>query len=86
MSHGQAAMTDKADMYALGCLLVEMCTEQPWDTGVLNRKVSAPEADTALSPLVHIIFHSFFIVIFVSYSIVCVLILKEGQQLQRSSR
>ena len=54
MSHGQVVMTDKADVHALGCLLVEMCTGEPWDTGALTLKVFPPQADTAQSPLVHI--------------------------------
>ena len=47
-------MTDKADMYALGCLLVEMCTGEPWDTGALTLKVFHPQAEATQSPLVYI--------------------------------
>ena len=49
-------MTDnlKADMYALGCLLVEMCTGEPWDTGALTLKVFHPQAEATQLPLVHI--------------------------------
>ena len=54
MSHGQAVMTDKADMYALGCLLVEMCTGETWDTGALALKLFPPQADDTQSPLVQI--------------------------------
>ena len=47
-------MTSKADMYALGCLLVEMCTGEPWDTGIITLRVFHPKADRAVSPLAHI--------------------------------
>ena len=49
-----AAVTDKADIHGLGCLLVEMCTGEPWTAGVLTLKVYGLEADHVKSPLVHI--------------------------------
>ena len=49
-----AGVTDKAEIYALGCLLVEMCTGEPWAAGVLTLKVFSP-GRSAESPLVHII-------------------------------
>ena len=54
MSHGHAGITCKVDIYALGCLLVEMCTGEPLDTGVLTLKVFVREGDSAESALVHI--------------------------------
>ncbi|DBB08943.1 TPA: hypothetical protein ACH3X3_007579 [Trebouxia sp. C0006] len=54
MSHGHAATACKADIHALGCLLVEMCTGEPWAAGVFTLNVFEPEADHAKSPLIHI--------------------------------
>ena len=54
LSCGHIAITDKADMHALGCLLVEMCTGEPSDTGALTLKVFHPQAEATPSPLVHI--------------------------------
>ena len=54
MSHDCASITCKADIHALGCLLVEMCTGEPKDAGILSLKVFGLEADHSKSPLVHI--------------------------------
>ena len=55
MARGHMTITPKADIYALGCLLVKMCTSEPLATGVLILKVFNPEADHAEPSIVHII-------------------------------
>ena len=54
MSRGHA-ITHKADIHALGCLLVEMCTGEPSTSGVLTLKVFHPEDENAESPLIEIV-------------------------------
>ncbi|KAL3130403.1 hypothetical protein ABBQ38_008227 [Trebouxia sp. C0009 RCD-2024] len=49
-----AGITDKADIYMLGCLLVEMCTRELRGAGLLTLKVFHPEGDNDGSPLVDI--------------------------------
>lgn len=46
-----AGITCKADIYGLGCLLME-CTGEPWAAGVPTLKVYGLEADHAQSPLI----------------------------------
>ncbi|KAL3130386.1 hypothetical protein ABBQ38_008211 [Trebouxia sp. C0009 RCD-2024] len=55
MSHGHGTLTCKADIYTLGCLLVEMCTGQPWAAGVLTLKVFHLEGDSAEPSLINVI-------------------------------
>ncbi|KAL3130411.1 hypothetical protein ABBQ38_008234 [Trebouxia sp. C0009 RCD-2024] len=55
MSDGHAAITCKAGIYALGCLLVEMYTGEPWASGILTLKVFGPQGDDAESMFVNIV-------------------------------
>ena len=54
MARGHA-ITHKADIHALGCLLVEMYTGQPSTSGILTLRVFGPQRDDAESMFVNIV-------------------------------